>query len=71
MAGVQPELDRTIAQARDRALDEIGIAPGMDHLAGRVELNHQRREMPGIEFAIEHIMAIDKDNVILRIAALL
>jgi len=27
MAGVQPELDRTIAQASDRAFDEIGIAP--------------------------------------------
>jgi hypothetical protein len=65
MTGVQPELDRTIAQARDRALDEIGIAPGMDHLAGRVELNHERREMPGIEFAIQDILAIENEHVIL------
>ena len=27
MAGVQPELNRTIAQPSDRAFDEIGIAP--------------------------------------------
>src|SRR5580704_2208044 len=69
MAGVQPELGRTVAQASDRALDEIGIAPGMDHLAGRVELDHQRREMPGIEFAIEHVLAIEKEHMVLCIDA--
>ena len=69
MAGVQAELGRTIAQARDRALDEIGIAPRMDHLAGRVELDHQRREMPGIEFAVQDVLTIEKEHVVLRIDA--
>jgi hypothetical protein len=55
---VQPELDWTISQARDSTLDEIGVAPGMDHLAGRVELDHERRETPGIEFAIQEILTI-------------
>src|SRR5258708_34410729 len=41
----------------------------MDHLAGRVELDHQRREMPGIEFAIQNILTIEKENVVLRIDA--
>ena len=69
MAGVQPKLDRTVTQARDRALDEIGIAPGTNHLAGRVELDHQRRRMPGIEFAIQHVLAIEKEHMVLRIDA--
>jgi len=41
----------------------------MDHLAGRVELDHQRREMPGIEFAIQDILTIEKQHVVLRIDA--
>src|SRR5262249_26562402 len=69
MAGVQPELGRPVAQARDRALDEFGIAPGMDHLAGRVELDHERRELPGIELAIEDVLTIEKKHVVLRIDA--
>jgi hypothetical protein len=69
MAGVQSELDWTISQARDSALDKIGIAPGMDHLAGRVELDHERREMPGIEFAIQDVLTIEKEHVVLRIDA--
>src|ERR1700756_3513569 len=41
----------------------------MDHLAGRVEFDHQRREMPGIEFAIQDILTIEKEHVVLRIDA--
>ena len=42
----------------------------MDRLAGRVELNHQRCEMPGIEFAILDILTIEKEHVVLRIDAM-
>src|SRR5215472_7671443 len=59
----------TISQARDTALDEIGIAPEMNHLAGRVEFDHERREMPGIEFAIQDVLTIEKEHVVLRIDA--
>src|SRR5215475_3554341 len=39
----------------------------MGHLAGRVEFDHQRREMPGIEFAIQDILTIEKEHAVLRI----
>jgi len=42
----------------------------MDHLAARVELDHQRREMPGIKFAVQHVLTIEKQDVVLRIDAL-
>ena len=41
----------------------------MDHLAGRIELDHQRREMPGIELAIQDVLTIEKKDVVLRIDA--
>ena len=42
----------------------------MDHLAGRVELDHQRREMRGIEFSVQDVLTIEKEHVVLRIDAM-
>jgi hypothetical protein len=42
----------------------------MDHLAGGIELDHQRRQTPGIQFTVQHVLAIKKEHVVLRIDAM-
>ena len=42
----------------------------MNHLAGWIELDHQRRQTPGIQFTVQHILAIEEKHVVLRIDAM-
>src|SRR5215470_8442108 len=70
LAGVKAERRWTVAQPRDSSLDQVWITPGMDHLAGGIELDHQRRQTPGIQFTVQHVLAIEKENVVLRIDAM-
>jgi len=42
----------------------------MDHLTGGIELDHQRSQMPGVQFAVEHVLAIEEEHVVLRIDAM-
>ena len=42
----------------------------MDHLAGGIELDHERRQMPGIQFTVQHVLAIEEEHVVLRIDAM-
>src|SRR5215475_5437501 len=70
LAGVKAERRWTVAQPRDGALDQVWITPGMDDLAGGIELDHQRRQTPGIQFTVQHVLAIEKENVVLRIDAM-
>src|SRR5262245_51307213 len=42
----------------------------MDHLTGGIELDHQRRQTPVIQFTVQHVLAIEKENVVLRIDAM-
>src|SRR5229473_3256426 len=70
VAGVKAEGGGTVTQPSDGALDQIGIAPRMDHLAGGIEFDHQRRQTPGIQFTVQHVLAIEEERMVLRINAM-
>ena len=70
VAGVQAVLGGTVAQSGDGALDEIGIAPGMDHRACGIELDHQRRQPAGVQVSIQHVLAIEQQHVVLGVDAM-
>jgi hypothetical protein len=70
VAGVKAERRGTVAKPRDGALDQTGIAPGMDHFTAGIELDHQRRKTPGIQFAVQHVLAIEEKHMALGIDAM-
>ena len=49
-------VDVTAVQAR---IKQVRIAPGIDHVAGRINLDDRRSQISGIQFALEHVLAIE------------
>src|SRR5258706_15149604 len=70
VAGVKAEGRGTVAKPRDGVLDQTGIAPGMDHFTGGIELDHQRRKSPGIQFAVQPVLAVEEKHMVLGIDAM-
>ena len=53
------------------AIDHLQGRTGLgQHLAGGIELDHQRRKTPGIQFAVQHVLAVEEEHVVLRIDAM-
>ena len=57
-------VEMTAVQARIR---KLGIAPRMDHIAVGIELDHRRSQASGIELAIEHVLPVEVQHVVLGI----
>src|SRR5258708_33914938 len=62
VAGVKAEGRGTVAKPRDGDLDQTGIAPGMNHFTAGIELDHQRRKTPGIQFAVQHVLRLRRST---------
>jgi hypothetical protein len=42
----------------------------MDHFTGGIELDHQRRKMPGVQFAVQDVLAVEEKHMVLGIDAM-
>ena len=40
-------------QLVEARVEQLGVAPGVDQVAGGIELNHRRREVPRVQVALE------------------
>src|SRR5207245_502077 len=50
-------------------IEQIGVAPGMPHVAGRIELDDRRRHAPGIQLALQDVLPVENDHMVLTIDA--
>ena len=57
VAGVQPRIE------------QLRVAPGIDDVAVRIELDDRRRESSRVQLAVEHVLPVEDEHVVLRVDA--